>query len=143
MKTTTRGSIFVLLFVFASALRVLALDFSGPNDDWAIEPKTSEHGLAGPRNDKEIHGWVDLRRKGEHGPDGDPASYAEKKVKCGAENDNWCTVTLVIGFYQQDQERLKITHTGSDGQKREAISRRSHRPRTQDQPKHARIHGKR
>jgi hypothetical protein len=58
MKTTTRGLIFVLLFVFASASHLLALDFSGPNDDWAIEPKTPEHGLAGPRNDKEIHGWV-------------------------------------------------------------------------------------
>src|SRR5262249_37668370 len=26
-----------------------------------------------------------------------------------------------LGFYQDDQERLKITHTGSDGQKREAF----------------------
>jgi hypothetical protein len=119
MKPTMRISIFALLFVFASVSRVLALDLSGPNDDWAIEPKTPKQDLAGPSNDKEIHGWVSLGRR--RGANGDPASYVEKKVKCGDDKDKWCTVTLVIGFYQDDQERLKITHTGSDGQKREAF----------------------
>jgi len=121
MRTTIRGSIFVLLFVLASVSRVLAQDCSGPKDDWVISPKDPQSGLAGPRNEKEARGWVDLGRKPDHRPDGDPASYAEKKVKCGDDKDQWCTVTLVIGFYREDEERLKITHTGSDGQKHEAF----------------------
>jgi hypothetical protein len=119
MRAIIRFLALVLTLVLTSASQLVAQDFRGPNDDWIIGPEKPKQGLAGPRNAEDAAGWVYLGRSPKS--DGDPASYAEKKVKCGDDKDNWCTVTLVIGFHMEDAERLKITHTGSDGQKREAF----------------------
>ncbi|MEP6699488.1 MAG: hypothetical protein ABJB09_07140, partial [Verrucomicrobiota bacterium] len=69
-----------------------------------LVPPTQEQGVAHLGRNKE--------------KDGDPESYIRQKLKCGNERDKWCTIHFLISFYKADNERLKITLTGDEDNKK-------------------------
>ena len=95
-------------------------DAEDASSEWTLSPSTPAEGLVGPRNEEGAgktgiaHLGHQRGKDGKDGKDGDPSSYVEKEVKCGTEGE-WCKTILVVGFYQSDEERLKITLTASDG----------------------------
>jgi tetratricopeptide (TPR) repeat protein len=66
----------------------------------------------------QVQGGIHIGRDNDRNKDGDPGSSVRKKFACGNEQDKWCTIHLVISFYEADNEWLKITLTGEGDNKK-------------------------
>jgi tetratricopeptide (TPR) repeat protein len=66
----------------------------------------------------QAQGVVHIGRDNDRNKDGEPGSSVATRFACGNEQDKWCTIHLVISFYKADNERLKITLTGEDNNKK-------------------------
>ena len=77
--------------------------------------------LASPYQD---HGVIHLGRDTNKNEDGNPGAFVQNRFKCGGDSDKWCTIHLLISFYEADNERLKITLTGEGGNKKTVFLRK-------------------
>jgi hypothetical protein len=66
----------------------------------------------------QVQGGVHIGRDNDRNKDGDPGSSVRTKVACGNEQNKWCTIHLVISFYEADNEWLKITLTSQGDNKK-------------------------
>jgi hypothetical protein len=110
--TRTFISLHLAAVLFLSMTIGVHADSGDARSNWTVSPEQPGEGLAGPRNDKGHNGEAHLGQNEKK--DGDPHSFVEKKIKCGTGGE-WCTTELLIGFYQADEEWLKLTLTGADG----------------------------
>jgi hypothetical protein len=70
------------------------------------------------------HGVIHLGRDTNKNEDGNPDAFVQNRFKCGEDPDKWCTIHLLISFYEADNEQLKITLTGEGGNKKTAFLRK-------------------